>query len=499
MPTSPTREIAPSIMVSPGCMWILRAALLMMSVITVARAEYTVAELLTKARTAESKLSRFSMQVWTRSYSWYEIGPPHTTSSVCKIIKGDRGFIAMVGVSRVTYQPTSTPKSFGGQVSRVGYRIEPGPRFLIGEWNDAKNKLIDRPVTMATYYKAVRQALSGTFEFRNPYNNALFGTSDSFTRPFTGDTETMRVAGRENIAGHDCIRLDGPSSTQWFDADTLLLRRILSQSATVNQKFGSFTDVFCDLRPLAPGEQADLNPDFDDTFEDQAMQWVPFIPMEQLKENLRITGRAAGLLIAAPEDQPQAQPALPPLTPGQRAGIVTIEGDVLSGLGFYTRYRNNDFLITDVRFVSENRWLKVRDWQGNPISFTGAFQAENARVALLKVSQVPGRLEWAGTTKPRKSALLLMLCAFDKSRSAMQPAFCVSRPSPAGSYEVAHALSDYISGGPIINIDDGTVEAVLIKSDPPKIKPPGPVKALWHAEPLFSHRKWLEIGLVPQR
>jgi hypothetical protein len=40
---------------------------------------------------------------------------------------------------------------------------------------------------------------------------------------------------------------------------------------------------------------------------------------------------------------------------------------------------------------------------------------------------------------------------------------------------------------------------VLIKSDPPKIKPPGPVKALWHAEPLFSHRKWLEIGLVPQR
>jgi hypothetical protein len=63
MPASPTREIAPSIMVSLGCMWILRAALLMMSVLTVARAEYTVEELLTRARTAESQLSRFSMQL----------------------------------------------------------------------------------------------------------------------------------------------------------------------------------------------------------------------------------------------------------------------------------------------------------------------------------------------------------------------------------------------------------------------------------------------------
>ncbi len=104
-----------------------------------------------------------------------------------------------------------------------------------------------------------------------------------------------------------------------------------------------------------------------------------------------------------------------------------------------------------------------------------AVQAIDSRVVLLKATSTPGRLS-PSAPSPQKKALLFMLCAFHKNEGVMQPAFCVGRTSPAGSYAVDHAMADYISGGPILNLDDGTVAGVLMKSDPPKIKPPGPVK-----------------------
>jgi hypothetical protein len=308
----------------------------------------------------------------------------------------------------------------------------------------------------------------------------------------------MRVAGHEKIGGHDCIRLDTTTSSIWFDAGSLLVRRVVYQSSTGDPKWGRVVDMYCDLRLLADDEAADLSPALDDSFEANAMQWVPFIPLEQMMENLRITGRAAGLLIAAPEDQPQAQPALPPLTPPQRASIVTIEGDRLSGLGFFSRFRDNDYLITDVRFVTQNRWIKVRDSEGNAVAFTGVFQAEGARVALLKATAVPNRLLPSSSAAQTNRASLFLICAFDKANATLQPSYCFSRSSVAGSYTVVHALSDYISGGPIINVDDGSVAGVLIKSDPPKNKPAGLIPG-WHAEPLFSHTKWLQIGSIPAK
>lgn len=352
-------------------------------------------------------------------------------------------------------------------------------------------------MTAETYRKDLMSRLSNALSNIHPFSWDMFRTVRPQQTSFPGLDSSSRIAGRENIAGHECIRMDTPRSTIWFDADSLIVRRVLSQS--IGAKYNQIVDLYCDVRTFPAGEEANLAPALDETFEDNAMQWVPFIPLEQLKGNIRITGRAAGLLIAQPKDQPQAQPALPPLTPEQRAAIVTIEGDVLSGLGFYVRYNKEDYLVTDGRFLTKNRWVKIRDWQGNKVSFTDAVQAINSRVVFLKALSVPGRLPPSATSPREKAVFLFMLCAFDKDKGGMQPAFCVTRPTPAGSYAVEHALADYISGGPIINIDDGTVAGVLMKSDPPKIKPLGPVMPAWHAEPLFTPKQWVQIGMVPMK
>lgn len=466
---------------------------------TLTGAEISTDELLANSRAAHARLGRFSMQVWTRSFSWGETKFFAVNSSVNKIVRADGGLIALVGVERRSSVNAATQQSSPDQVTRLAFRIEPGPRFLRGEWINEKNKLLDRPVTAITYQKELRPQLSNALANGHPFDEAMFGAGERRWRLNDLSRESMRIAGRENIAGHECIRLDTESATLWFDAESLLLRRFIHQSTEPGLKSGTIVDVYCDVRPLATNEVANLAPVLDDTFESKSMQWVPFLPLEQLRENIRITGRAAGLLIAAPEDQLQAQPTLPPLSPEQRAAIVTIEGDVLSGLGFYSRFRNDDYLITDVRLVTQNRWIKVRDAQGNALSFIGVFQAEGARVALLKATSAPSRLKPSASASQKQGAFLFMLCAFDKGNAVLQPAYCVSRSSAAGSYTVVHALAEYMSGGPIINVDDGSVAGVLIKSDPPKNKPPGPVMARWHAEPLFSHSKWIQIGSIPQK
>jgi hypothetical protein len=473
---------------------------LLLSFAAVARADYTPEELMSKSSEAHARLGRFSMQIWTRSFYWDDVISPYSESSVSQIVHQRPGVTALVGVTRRAYSSRDPEKkaTYGAaHITRIGFRIERGPRFLIGEWSTEKNKLIDRPVTAETYRKDLMPRLSTALANIHPFSWDMFRAVGHHRTAFPGLDSSSRIAGRENIAGHECIRLDGPGSTIWFDADSLIVRRVLAQSTGL--KSNRIVDLFCDIRPLPASEEANLSPALDETFEDNAMQWVPFIPLEQLKENIRITGRAAGLLIAKPENQPQAQPALPPLTPEQRAAIVTIEGDVLSGLGFYVRYGKDDYLVTDVRFLTQNRWVKIRDSLGNKITFIDALHATNSRVVLLKATSVPGRLSPTATNPQKKGAILFMLCAFHKDEGRMQPAFCVSRPTPAGAYVVDHALADYISGGPIINIDDGTVAGTLMKSDPPKIKPRGPVTPSWHAEPLFTHKQWVQIGMVPMK
>ncbi len=465
-----------------------------------AAVDYTPEELMSRSNDAHARLGRFSMQTWTRTFYWDDVILPYAETSVSKIVHERPGVTALVGVSRRAYSSRDPEKKITSHdyVTRVGYRIErKGPRFLVGEWSSDKNKLIDRPVTAETYRKNIMPRLSRAMADIHPFAWDMFRTYRPSKTVFPGLNDTSRIAGRENIAGHECIRLDRPTSTIWFDADNLIVRRVLTQ--TKGRNFSEIVDLFCDIRPLRDGEEANLYPSLEDNFENTAMQWVPFIPLEQLKENIRITGRAAGLLIARPEDQPQAQSALPPLTPEQRAAIVTIEGDVLSGLGFYVRYDKGDYLATDVRFLTQNRWVKIRDWQGNKITFIDAVHAPNSRVVLLKATSVPGRLSTPAASPQKKGAFLFLLCAFHKDQGRMLPAFCVSRTTPAGSYSVDHALSDYISGGPILDTDDGTVSGILMKSDPPKIKPRGPVMPAWHAEPLFTHKQWVQIGMVPMK
>ena len=481
---------------------VLRAAfpwVLLLSITAVARADYTPEEVMRKGGEAHAQLSRFSMQVWTRAFQWDEAALPSSETSVSKIVNEGPGVTALVGVNRHSYtlRDSTDKRMHPGRLYRTAYRIAPGPRFLVGEWSEEKNRIIDRPVTAETYRKDLPARLSFALAGIHPFRSELFGRDRRYAPSIADPNDHNRIAGRENIAGHDCIRMDTPHSTIWFDAKTFLVRRVLWQR--ISPKSNRIVDLYCDIRILPADEVANLNPPLDESFEDTAMQWVPFIPIEQLQENLRITGRAAGLLIARPEDQPQAQPALPPLSPEQRAAIVTIEGNELSGLGFYVRYAKEDYLVTDVRFLTKNRWVKIRDWQGNKITFTDAVHAPDTRVVLLKATSVPGRLAPSTPSPRRRQALLLMLCAFNKPQGHMQAAFCVSRPTPAGAYAVEHALADYISGGPILNVDDGTVAGMLVKSDPPKIKPPGPVMPSWHAEPLFNHKQWVQIGMVPMK
>lgn len=476
--------------------------LLLLAAAPIIRAEYSADEFWIKSRATHTQVKGFSMQVWSRSFEWSEWHEKQlfrVDSSVYKIVRGHSGQIVMAGIERHSNVDKNDKQLGREQVTRLSFRIEPGPRFLHGEWSDEKNKVVDRPVTADIYRKELMDRLSRSAIIRLPFDGHLFDPTRHESLLREPSPRALRIAGRENISGHQCLRLETASSTLWFDEDSLLMRRGIFQPADQNRKFGEIVEVYCDIRPLAVNEVPNLAPVLDDTFETKSMQWVPFIPLEQLRENIRITGRAAGLLIAAPADQTQAQPALPPLTPEQRASIVTIEGDVLSGLGFYSRHKDNDFLVTDVRFVTENRWIKVRDWQGNALSFTGVFQATDARVALLKATSVPGRILPSNADRKKDALSFFMICAFDKGNAAMQPAFCVSRSSAEGSYTVVHDLADYISGGPIINVDDGSVAGVLIKSDPPKDNQVGPATPRWHAESLFSHSKWIQIGSIPVR
>lgn len=477
----------------------VRILLLVCPAAAMTGAELTADEVMAKSRTAHAELGRVSLQVWTRSFEWHESGHSTIKSSVSKIVRVDSRLTALVGIGREASIRADNAQLGGERVSwRRSFRIEPGPRFLRGEWDAGKNKMVDRPVVVETYRKEIRSPLSEAFMMGYPFDAELFGPGLNYSLSRNARGGPLRLAGRENIAGHECIRLDGEEVTLWFDAKSLLLRRMIHQLMTPGQKYGRVIDVYCDVRLLAADEVPDLAPVLDASFETKSMQWVPFIPLEQLRENIRLTGRAAGLLIAPPEDQPQAQPSLPPLTPEQRAAIVTIEGDVLSGLGFYARHRGNDYLITDVRFVTQNKWVKVRDHAGNAVSFNGVFQANGARVALLRAASVPNRLT-PEDTRNNKGLSLYLLCAFDKANAVMQPAFCVSRTQAAGSYPIVHELSAYMSGGPIINVDDGSVAGVLLKSDPPTGTSIQPRTPQWHAEPLFAHTKWNAIGSVPQK
>lgn len=394
-------------------------------------------------------------------------------------------------------QPNSATQDISHVVPyRVALHMDPGPRYLVNKWDRQRKRWIERSVSATAYSETLSSQLSYALPQPHLFSQALFGKMIGHDRPHDFTDKNSRVVGRENIAGHDCIRLETEEQTLWFDAASLLLRRIVKQQ--LDRGYASrVIDTYFELRPIAANDIIEQSPIADEKFEDSIMQWVPFIPFEQMLENLRLTGRASGLLITPRQDQPLAQPALPPLNAEQLASIVTIEGDALSGLGFYSRYQNSDFLVTDVRLITKNRWLKIRDRAGQKMECLEAFQGEGSNVAVIKMTRVPGRLQ--PSTAPKKGLNTYLLCAFNTKDGAMRPAFCVSRPHPAGRYEVSLQASDSITGSPIIDVESGTAVGILIESDLGQPKRAGVPSEGWHAEPLFTHQRWGQLGLVPQR
>lgn len=465
-----------------------------------ARADYTPAELLAKAEAAHTGLDSFSLQIWSRSFGWSNgQEPTGYDTAVVKIVKTAPGIIGMASVSRVSHYNKNTQDMTSQPSSRKSMRVDPGPRYLINDWDPLKKRWSEYTISPQGYVDEFWKRLGWIPRRRHPFDVVLFSAGRGYGRhpEMEFPADATRIVGRENISGHDCIRLETASATVWFDEQTLLVRRVVWQQMSTLTRRTTVVDTYYELRPLAANDSIRQATIADQGFEDEAMQWVPFLPLGQLQENLRITGRAAGLLITPREDQPLAQPALPPLSAEQLAAIVTIEGDAMSGLGFFSRHQSTDFLVTDARLITRNRWLKIRTGDGQKIECIEAHQGEGSNVAVIKTTRVPGRLQ---PPPPSETGLkTYLLCAFNTKDTAMRPAFCVDRSHPSGRYEVSLSVSDQISGGPIIDTTSGAAAGVLIESDLERPKRAGVLTEGWHAEPLFSHKRWYQIGLVPQR
>src|SRR5690606_12922900 len=122
---------------------------------------------------------------------------PETTTSVATIVRGNGDMTALVGVERHSYANKNPDRLPTATIVRRSFRIEPGPRFLRGEWIRAKNELIERPVTAATYEKEIRTQLSEVLENCHPFDEVIFNSRIRRSVLAEYGHGEMRIAGRE--------------------------------------------------------------------------------------------------------------------------------------------------------------------------------------------------------------------------------------------------------------------------------------------------------------
>ncbi|MDB6005512.1 MAG: trypsin, partial [Prosthecobacter sp.] len=94
-------------------------------------------------------------------------------------------------------------------------------------------------------------------------------------------------------------------------------------------------------------------------------------------------------LIVIPQREATIYDYVDKLPPDKKNAIAVIEGDRGSGTGFFARFKDSVFLVTNLHVLDGNSTFKIRTSNGAEVKFAGMVAAREADIALLKLAEEP--------------------------------------------------------------------------------------------------------------